>query len=291
MDKRRLLIEAFQLPKLERKLRLSDLPFSFFRTLNSRKAVKKAAKQGLIYVDGKRGYTADYIQGGEQIEVFESEKKTISKTIDLPLEVIYEDDYLAIVNKPAGIVVSGNKKWTLEHALPGNLKASTQNDATAPEPIHRLDYPTSGVILIGKTSSIIIQLNQLFENRKIEKTYYSICIGAMQRHGIIEKDIDNKPSKSGFEVLETLVSPRFGFLNLVKLTPHTGRRHQLRKHLSSIGNPILGDLLYGTEGLILKGKGLYLHASSLKFSHPISGIDVSGKALLPRKFLKIFPNY
>ena len=283
--------ESFQVPKLDNRVRLSDLSFTFFRTLKSRKAVKKAVKLGLIYINEKQGYTADYIIGGEQVEVFENDKKFIAKTIDLHIEVLYEDDYLAVVNKPAGIEVSGNKKWTLEHALSGNLKASSQADATNPEPIHRLDYPTSGVLLIGKTRSIIIQLNQLFENRKIQKTYHAICIGKIAQHGFIEMEIDDKPSKSEFEVLETVVSPRFEFLNLVKLIPHTGRRHQLRKHLASIGNPILGDLLYGKEGLILKGKGLYLHASSLEFVHPVIGEDLSVKAHLPRKFLQIFPDY
>jgi 23S rRNA pseudouridine1911/1915/1917 synthase len=282
------LIESFQVPELEERVRLSDLSFEFFRTLNSRKAVKNAVKQGLIYINGKRGYTADYIQGGELIEVFESDKVTTKKSIDLKLQVLYEDDYLAVVYKPAGIEVSGNKNWTLEHALSGNLQESTQPDATSPEPIHRLDYPTSGALLVGKTRSVIIQLNKFFEERKIQKIYYAICIGKMEQKGLIETDIDDKPSKSEYEVLETVVSPRFEFLNLVKLCPHTGRRHQLRKHMASIGNPILGDLLYGKEGLMLKGKGLYLHASSLEFVHPIFEKRMGIDAKLPKKFVKIF---
>jgi len=281
-------IESFQVPQLEKEVRLSDLSFEFFRTLNSRKAVKKAAKLGLIHINGKQGYTADFISGGEQIEVFESEIKPPTKTIDLKLEVLYEDDYLAVVYKPAGIEVSGNKNWTLEHALSGNLQESTQPDVTSPEPIHRLDYPTSGALLVGKTRRIIIRLNKLFEERKIQKIYHAICIGKMEQKGLIETDIDDKPSKSEYEVLETVVSPRFEFLNLVKLCPHTGRRHQLRKHMASIGNPILGDLLYGKEGLILKGKGLYLHASSLEFVHPIFEKRMSIDAKMPKKFVKIF---
>ena len=288
MKNNRNLIESFRVPKLDKPVRLSDLSFEFFRTLNSRKAVKKATKQGLIYINGKRGYTAVFIQGGEQIKLFSDVNTAEQKPIDLKIEVLYEDDYLALVNKPAGIEVSGNKKWTLEHALSGNLKHSTQEDATNPEPIHRLDYPTSGVLLIGKTRSIIIKLNKLFEQHKIQKTYHAICIGKIVKHGFIEEPIDNKNSKSEFEVIETIASPRFEFLNFVELTPHTGRRHQLRKHMAFIGNPILGDLLYSKEGLILKRKGLYLHASSLEFIHPISGEDVKSKAPLPKKFVKIF---
>ena len=281
-------VESFRLIRLEKPVRLSDLSFSYFRSLKSRKAVKNAVKQGLIFVNGQRGYTADFVQGGESIQVFEAKNKKLTTTINLDLEVLYEDDDLALVNKPAGIVVSGNKKWTLEHALSGNLKPSSQKDATYPEPIHRLDYPTSGVLLIGKTYSMIIRLNQLFEERKIQKAYHAICIGKMNKRGFIELPIDDKAAKSEFEVLETLASPRFSFLNLVKLTPHTGRRHQLRKHLAAIGNPILGDLDYGKEGLILKGKGLYLHASSLEFTHPKSGERLFVESALPKKFRKVF---
>ena len=282
------LIESFYIPKLDKAIRLSDLSFENFRSLNSRKAVKKAVKQGLIIVNGKRGYTADFMVGGEKLDVFQNENEKPRVNIDLTIEVLFEDDFLAIVNKPPGIVVSGNKKWTLEHALTTNLKRSTQLDAAFPEPIHRLDYPTSGALLIGKTRSIIRDLNTLFEERKIQKTYHAICINKMEKKGLIEFEVDEKASKSEFEVLETVVSPKYYFLNLVKIIPHTGRRHQLRKHLSAIGNPILGDLSYGKEGQILKGKGLYLHASSLAFVHPISKELIIGNAVFPKKFKKIF---
>ncbi len=98
-----------------------------------------------------------------------------------------------------------------------------------------------------------------------------------------------KASVSYYEVEQTIVSDRFEFLNLVKLQPKTGRRHQLRKHLASIGNPILGDADYGKEGLIHKGKGLYLHAYSLQFVHPVTQANVEVKSKLPKKFFKLFP--
>ncbi|RLD64685.1 MAG: RluA family pseudouridine synthase [Bacteroidetes bacterium] len=283
-----ILLESIQVPKLEKAVRLSDLSSEYFRTINSRKAFKNTIKKGLVHINGSIGFTADFIYGGEEITVYESEIQPIKPSIELKIEVLYEDDYLAIVNKPAGIVVSGNKKWTLENALPGNLTLSSQSDAIAPEPIHRLDYPTSGVLLIGKTRSIIISLNKLFEERSIQKIYYAICIGEMKDQGLIEIDVDEKVSKTEFEVLERVNSPKYNFLNLVELKPHSGRRHQLRKHLSAIGNPILGDLLYGKEGLILKGKGLYLHALSLEFEHPITNDNIRVEAPLPKKYKKIF---
>lgn len=283
-----ILLESIQVPKLEKAVRLSDLSSEYFRTINSRKAFKNTIKKGLVHINGSIGFTADFIYGGEEITVYESEIQPIKPSIELKIEVLYEDDYLAIVNKPAGIVVSGNKKWTLENALPGNLTLSSQSDAIAPEPIHRLDYPTSGVLLIGKTRSIIISLNKLFEERNIQKIYYAICIGEMNDQGLIEIDVDEKASRSEYKVLERVNSTKYSCLNLVELKPHTGRRHQLRKHLSAIGNPVLGDLLYGKEGLILKGKGLYLHALSLGFEHPITKVEIRIEAPLPKKYRKIF---
>ena len=284
------LIESFQVPELKKRMRLSDLSFEYFRSINSRKAVKKAVKEGRIWFNGKCGYTADFINGGETIFVYQSLIQKQQPSIDLQIEVLFEDDYLAMVNKPPGMEVSGNKRWTLEHALPNNITISTQTDALRyPEAIHRLDYPTSGLLLIGKTQSMVIALNRLFEERKIQKVYHAICIGEINGHGFIELDIDDKQSKSEFKVLQSVESPRFGFLNLVKLIPHTGRRHQLRKHLSFISNPILGDLEYGKENFVLKGKGLYLHASSLEFVHPITAEIHRTKCDLPKKFSKIFP--
>ena len=179
-----------------------------------------------------------------------------------------------MIHKPAGIVVSGNQFKTIANALPQNLQSSPLPDATKAQPVHRLDYATTGVLLVGKTSSGIRALNKLFEDKEVEKTYYAATIGEMEEQGSIFAEIDGKPSHSDYEVCESVLSERFGKLNLVKLHPYTGRKHQLRKHLSSIGNPILGDKDYGKEPFILKGKGLYLHAYSLRFTHPFTKEEV-----------------
>ena len=176
---------------------------------------------------------------------------------------------------------------TIDNALQQNLKKSTQFDAVRPRPVHRLDFLTSGLLLIGKTSSSIMALNQLFENKKIEKTYHAITIGKMKPKGCIDTDIDHKHAVSNYKVIFSVKSKRFAFLNLVELTPKTGRRHQLRKHMLFIGNPILGDHVYGVDSLILKGKGLYLHASNLQFNHPFTHEKLSLKSSLPPKFTKI----
>ena len=241
-------------------------------------------------MNGAIATTATYINGGELITLTISESNTSSKQLIFPLQVLFEDEYLAILHKPAGILVSGNSFKTIARALPQNLTKSTQPDACTPQPVHRLDYATTGVILAGKTNSSIRVLNQLFEDKKVQKTYFAVTIGTMPNQGDITTPIAEKTSHSSYQVFESVTSQRFGVLNLVTLDPKTGRRHQLRKHLASIGNPILGDKDYGKAGLILNGKGLYLHAYSLQFLHPFTKDEIVIKSELPERFRKLFPN-
>lgn len=280
------LIESHKVPTLEKPLRLQDYGVGVFSTNPTKSGLKKAIKKGLVFVDGKIATTALFITGNETIEFFQSEENR--KEFDFDLEVLFEDDFLAIIYKPAGIVVSGNSFATIDNALTQNLKKSSQIDVVKPRPVHRLDYPTSGLLIIGKTNSSIIALNKLFENKEIQKTYHAVSIGKMETQGTIKLPIDDKKSTTHFKVLKTVTSERFGFLNLVKLSPKTGRKHQLRKHLASLGNPILGDKEYYLENLILNGKGLYLHSTSLEFEHPFTKENISVSENLPKKFKKIF---
>ena len=193
-----------------------------------------------------------------------------------------------MIHKPAGILVSGNSFKTIVNALVQNIKASKLPDATKPQPVHRLDYATTGILLVGKTSSSIRALNKMFENKEVKKTYYAVTIGEMNAQGKITSEVDGKKSQSNYTLCESVPSVKFGILNLVHLEPQTGRRHQLREHLLHIGNPILGDKEYGIENLILNGKGLYLHAYSLNFIHPFTNKEVHLKDEFPQKFRKIF---
>ncbi|MFT5892955.1 MAG: 23S rRNA pseudouridine1911/1915/1917 synthase [Dokdonia sp.] len=282
--------ETYSVPSMDRRIRLSDVTAGTFKTVLSRKGFKRAIKTGLVTLNGKIAVTADYISGGEVIELFQNPLQNNKPTIDLKLDIIFEDDYLAIVYKPAGIVVSGNRKYTLENALEYNLSRSTQEDALSrPEPVHRLDYPTSGLLVIGKTSRALIALNKMFEEKTIQKTYHAITIGIMADDGVVEEQIENKNAKTSFQILKRIESRKYESLNLIKLTPFTGRKHQLRIHLASIGSPILGDSKYGNEGLIGSGNGLYLHASGLTFIHPVTCKQISKITPLTKKFLKLFP--
>lgn len=282
------ILEVHIAQKQEKPIRFQEYAVGIFNTIPTKSGIKKEIKKKLIFIDGNLATTSKYISGGEKIELFQSENSSTFERLKLNLEVIFEDDYLAIIYKPAGILVSGNKFVTIANALTQNLKKSNQIDAVKPQPIHRLDYATSGVLLIGKTSSSIQQLSKLFKNKEIKKTYFAITIGEMNEFGEINSPIDNKESFTEYQVLQSVKSERFNFLNLVKLTPKTGRKHQLRKHLLKIKNPILGDKEHFIDGKILNGKGLFLHAATLEFVHPFTKEKISISKELPKKFTKIF---
>jgi 23S rRNA pseudouridine1911/1915/1917 synthase len=283
--------ETHTVPKQEKALRFQEYGVGIFNTLPTKSGIKKAIKKELIYIDGNLATTSKYISGEEKIELFQYEKSSIFERLELNLEVLFEDNYLAIIYKPAGILVSGNKFVTIANGLSHNLEKSTQFDAVKPQPVHRLDYPTSGLLLVGKTSTAILELGKLFKNKEIKKTYFAITIGTMNTVGRVNFLIDEKTAQTKFQVLKTVISERFGYLNFVKLEPKTGRKHQLRKHVSEIGNPILGDKKYFLEHKILSGKGLFLHAGTLDFVHPFTNDKISITKGLPKKFTKIFPSF
>jgi 23S rRNA pseudouridine1911/1915/1917 synthase len=282
------IVSTFVVPIQKEKLRIQDFDASSYTRIQSKSAWKKALKKKRITINHSISSTADFLTGGETICLYEDSVHK-KPEIDIPLKVLFEDDYLALIHKPPGITVSGNKKWTLENALPKNLCMSTQVDALQrPEPIHRLDHPTSGILLIGKTSKAVILLNRLFETKKIKKTYLAVTIGIQKKSGVIETPIDQKASETNYAILHSLNSQKFQALNLVKLCPKTGRKHQLRKHLTQLGNPILGDIIYGINGKKHTGNGLYLHAYALEFTHPFSNKKLFFKTSPPEKFKRLF---
>ncbi|MBM1104562.1 RluA family pseudouridine synthase [Aurantibacter crassamenti] len=269
-------------------IRLQEYGVGIFISALTKSALKKALKKKFITVNNLIATSATMIIGGEQIRISIPETININRQLVFPLTVLFEDDYIAAIHKPSGILVSGNSFKTITNALVQNLQPSTLADTAKPQPVHRLDYATTGVLLIGKTSNSIRALNKMFEDKKVVKTYFAVTIGEMNASGKIISAIDGKKSESNYTVLDSVSSDRFGKLNLVQLEPQTGRRHQLRKHLSSINKPILGDVSYGIENLILKGKGLYLHAYSLRFNHPNTNQTIHIKAEFPKRFKKIF---
>jgi len=270
-------------PNIE-KTRLSDYAIGIFSTVPTRKGIKKAIKKGAVLINDKVGKTGDWILGGEEIHLLDLQE-SIPKVFECKLPIVFEDEDLAIINKPGGIAVSGNFYKTVQNALVFNLQPSTSEDALKiPRPVHRLDSATCGLLLIAKTKSAQLHLSKQFENKTIKKRYQAIAIGKLPEKGRFEMPIDEKLSVTEFETIKLIPSMKNEFLSLVNLFPITGRTHQLRKHLFENGTPILGDKLYFKEGLILWKKGLFLCAVELELTHPKTNELLKFTIKPPNKF-------
>ncbi len=266
-------------------IRIKDYGLEAFELLLTRKSVTKAIKAGEILINGETATTARFVQPGDRLE-YVNLQNTPPPAFKLKMATVYEDDYLAVINKPPGIEVMGNKFKTVENALPDNLKPTSQPDALLfPVPVHRLDYGTSGLLVTAKTKSALIALGRLFEERKIHKRYQAIVIGRPEPSGKITTDVDGRSAHSTFSVVRSVRSLKNNILTLVDLFPHTGRKHQLRVHMAYIGHPIYGDQLHGDENNTLKGKGLFLAAVELKFTHPITAEAMNITIDAPAKFI------
>lgn len=277
-------IAKFLVPLLDEPARLSEYAcIAFKENIPSRKGIKKRIKQNGITVDGVVGQTGTWIKGGELLELMDVSAQS-PKYFDLPLEIIYEDQYLAVINKPAGYPVSGNQFKTIQNAIINQLEKSSCSDALSwPKPVHRLDSATSGLLIFSKTYACSKAFNQLFHNSGISKTYHAIVVGEIRGKGIIDTELNSQKAITEYEEVNCFESLRTDCLTLVKLKPITGRTHQLRIHLASIKHPIFGDKLYGGES-VYHGKGLFLCATNLEFNHPINKNPLSLHIALPNKF-------
>lgn len=265
-------------------IRLSDYAIGIFPGLITRSGLKKAIKRGEIFVEGSVASTATLLYPGCRIE-WRKPEYVPAKTYKISLEVVYEDDYLAVVNKPAGISVSGNRFDTVENALAAHLHSSALEDALPlARAIHRLDKPTSGLLVVAKTRSARVMLGQMFERKEFRKGYQALVIGKTPENGVITDAIQGKEAITSYERVAVVPSLVSGYLSLLDLYPETGRNHQIRIHLSQAGFPILGDKTYGDPGFMLRGKGLFLSAVRLKFRHPVTGEELGFNLDTPLKF-------
>jgi tRNA pseudouridine65 synthase/23S rRNA pseudouridine1911/1915/1917 synthase len=277
------MVQKIVLSDLDKTYRLSELPISFLPEILSKSKWKKLIAKNLVKLNGKIGRTSDWVKSKDIIEYELITHK--SKIFPLSLTVEYEDEYLAIIYKPAGYPVSGNYFKTIQNALAFNLKiSSVMKSSDEFKPCHRLDRATSGLLLISKTEETRILIGELFENKEIQKQYYALCQGNFTTtEGIWNSKIEDKDSMSSFRVLKSFDTLTFEKIHLLKLEPITGRTHQLRIHSSLNGTPILGDPLYNNKNTV-NHKGLFLHAYSIDFCHPITGKKILIKTKIPQKF-------
>ena len=280
------IIESHIVPENIQKVRFLDYSVEIIKSLRSRSSIKKAIKRGELLLNGEKMPGGTWIEPGQKIELIDNENKP-PKPYELNLEIIFEDESLAIINKPAGISVSGNKYRTIQNALLANLKTSSEPDSLKwPRPVHRLDYATSGLLLIAKTSSALVSLGKQFEERRIKKSYKAIVIGKVNNEGVITEKINDKDAITSFKLITHVRSLYTDWLSLIEIFPETGRTHQIRIHMAGIGHPVLGDNKYGKENKLLKGKGLFLCAVGLMLYHPESNELISYSIDIPYKFTR-----
>ena len=264
--------------------RLMDFASHSFDIFPSRTAAKKAIKRGEILLDGVASDPFTLLQTGQKVLLIDLELAPPG-IYEFNLEILFEDEYLAIVYKPAGLPVSGNRHKTMVNALSFNLKASSAADALKwPKPVHRLDIPTQGLLVIAKTATALMLLGKQFQERRVKKRYRAIVAGKTPPKGIIDDPVREQQAVTKYETIKKIPSLKTGYLSLVDLLPATGRRHQLRIHLSGLGHPIVGDKTYTTQHPLLKGKGLFLCAVELEFDHPMLDSKVHVQCDHPEKF-------
>lgn len=282
-------IESHIVPTLPEKKRISNYAVNIFRLLPTKSGVKKALKKGEISIDGRPANSGDWIFGGEKLTLSQENK---IKPYKLLYDVVYEDDYIAIINKPAGVPVHSHSHRNIQNSLSFNIKPSNLDERMlVPRPVHRLDHETSGLLIVAKTYDAMTKLVQSLADRSVDKTYTAVAIGKISNEGAIEFELEGKKCKTVFSIAKTIDSEKYEQLNLLEINLKTGRRNQIRKHFLAIGNPILGDKKFYLPEKISYGNGLYLIANKLIFNHPISGKQLNIEISLPKKYSRLFPEH
>jgi 23S rRNA pseudouridine1911/1915/1917 synthase len=298
----------------------------------SRSRVQLLMAQGDVLVDGRREKASLKLRGGERIVLTGEPHPAPLKATpeDIPLDVVFEDADLAVVNKPAGMMVhagagqsdDARSRGTLVNALLYRFKAlSSTGGELRPGIVHRLDKDTSGLIVVAKNDRAHAALGEMFSSRRIKKTYIALVQGNLEREkGTVNAGVSRDPVRrtrmtvqpnqnarsavSHYEVVRRLAT-RFGKFTLVKVRIETGRTHQIRVHMASIGHPVVGDALYGGAGQltdqvaaqaaqsraarrksepeILRLGRNFLHAARLEFAHPVTGKLLQLEAPLPEE--------
>jgi 23S rRNA pseudouridine1911/1915/1917 synthase len=262
----------------------------------SRTRIQALIKDGQITVDNERSKPAYRLEGGETIAIFLPPPET-SEVVpeNIPLDVLYEDDDLIAINKPAGMVVHpsyGHDSGTLVNAVLHRWPELRQvGDEYRAGIVHRLDKDTSGVIVVARTPQAHRHIAAQFADRTTHKTYLALVEGNPENlTGRIEAPIGRDPRqrkrmavvRNGREAItEFTVKHYYAHQALMSITIHTGRTHQIRVHMAFIGHPVVGDRIYGYRKQRIKLKRNFLHAAELTIQSPASGDPLTFNAPLP----------
>ena len=270
----------------------------------SRSYIQKLLKDQKVKADHKTVKANYKVQPGQEIvvEIPDAEPLDIQPE-DIPLDILYEDPYLLVVNKPKGMVVhpaAGHTGGTLVNAVMAHCgeNLSGINGVLRPGIVHRIDKDTTGALLVCKTDEVHRSLAKQLKEHSIKRRYRAIVRGNLKEDtGTIEGPIGRHPTdrkkmainyKNGKDaVTHYKVLERFGQYTYVECRLETGRTHQIRVHMSSIGHPLLGDTVYGSGKDPFHLEGQTLHAMILGFIHPITGEYMEFSAPLPEYFLKL----
>ena len=269
----------------------------------TRTSAQRLIEDGNILVNGKNAKVSYKIQENDKISVEIPEPKQIElKAQDIPIEIVYEDSDIIVVNKPKGMVVhpaNGNPDGTLVNAIMAICKDSLSGIGGEIRPgiVHRIDKDTSGLIIVAKNDNAHVKMSEQIKNHEVKKTYIALVRGVFKEN---EATIDmpigrstsdrkkmavNKNGKNAITHIKVL--KRFDKYTLLKVNIETGRTHQIRVHLSHIGYPIVGDYTYSNGKNEFDVIGQCLHAQKLEFKHPITQKDMCLEAELPQYFKDI----
>ncbi len=267
----------------------------------SRVMVQKLIENGNVLVDGKKRKISYKVQVGEVIELDIPEaKETGVKAEDIPLDIVYEDEDIIVVNKSKGMVVhpaNGNPDGTLVNAIMAHCKGSLSGIGGEIRPgiVHRLDKDTSGLLIVAKNDRAHINMSEQIKNREVKKIYIALVRGVVPENeatinmpiGRSTKDRkkmavrkDGKEAITHFKVLK-----RYANYTLLEVKIDTGRTHQIRVHMAEIGHPVVGDMVYSNGKNEFGVQGQMLHAKSLDFKHPITGKQMHLEAEVPEGFV------
>lgn len=270
----------------------------------SRSYIKKLFDEEKVFVNGKAKSASYKLKAGDEISFTLPETEEIdAKPEDIPIEIVYEDDSLLVINKERGMVVHpapGNSSGTLVNAVlyhcQGNL--SGINGKIRPGIVHRIDKDTTGLLVVAKTNEAHLFLSDQLGDRSLSREYYALVHGNIKEDEgtisapIARSDADRKKMTVTYKnsreaVTDFFVEERFGLYTLVRCKLRTGRTHQIRVHMKHIGHPIVGDKTYGVKKEEFSLTGQLLHAGKIGFIHPDTKEKVSFSAPLPEDFKKV----